>query len=348
MPRRDVQAESLLLEQMPAEHFRIRSRRDDADLGLTALQVLDDVVGEQYVVPLPLLDVRVLLRRPRQRHGRGAVRQRRRTRRRGRRRPHRGRRGDPVQRVRCRRRPGRRAEAADVLVVTDSNRLRAHHWRSSQDVTGYTEPGAGPATLWKDSGDARLDAVPGGRADGLHRVAVRTGRSRSGRPATASASPIYPRLARRWRSTVTPTRRGRCSIRARQYIEITTDVGDRPCHAAPAERVRDVRHLRTVTVTVDGGDPIDVDLDDRSLIAGQRVGFPATDGPATITRPARSGRRAGTGSGHGHPDRTPRRLRRDRRRPRRQPRGRIVVPTRPHRGDARRRHRAARHVRPHP
>ena len=28
------------------------------------------------------------------------------------------------------------------VVVTDSNRDRAHHWRSSQDVTGYTEAGA--------------------------------------------------------------------------------------------------------------------------------------------------------------------------------------------------------------
>ena len=30
------------------------------------------------------------------------------------------------------------------MVVTDSNRDRAHHWRSSQDVTGYTEAGDEP------------------------------------------------------------------------------------------------------------------------------------------------------------------------------------------------------------
>ena len=37
------------------------------------------------------------------------------------------------------------ADAADVF-VTDSNRDRARHWRSSQDTTGYTEsdqPGLG-------------------------------------------------------------------------------------------------------------------------------------------------------------------------------------------------------------
>jgi hypothetical protein len=44
MPRRDVQAQPLPLEQMPAEACRIRPRRDDRDLGLTGLQVLDDVV----------------------------------------------------------------------------------------------------------------------------------------------------------------------------------------------------------------------------------------------------------------------------------------------------------------
>ena len=31
--------------------------------------------------------------------------------------------------------------ASSGLYVTDSNRNRAHHWRSSQDTTGYTEPG---------------------------------------------------------------------------------------------------------------------------------------------------------------------------------------------------------------
>ena len=43
-------------------------------------------------------------------------------------------------------------ETADLVVVTDSNRRRAHHWRGSQDVTGYTEPVSGPQTrvggLW--------------------------------------------------------------------------------------------------------------------------------------------------------------------------------------------------------
>lgn len=46
---------------------------------------------------------------------------------------------------------------ASRLVVTDSNRDRAHHWRSSQDVTGFTEAG-GPENdvLRFESGDQRL------------------------------------------------------------------------------------------------------------------------------------------------------------------------------------------------
>ena len=49
---------------------------------------------------------------------------------------------------------------ADLVIVTDTNRRRAHHWRGSQDVTGYTEPASGDQTVWEDSGDARLDVFP--------------------------------------------------------------------------------------------------------------------------------------------------------------------------------------------
>ncbi len=46
------------------------------------------------------------------------------------------------------------------MVLTDSNRARAHHWRGSQDVTGYTEgPGLTPTT--SDTADARLPVFPG-------------------------------------------------------------------------------------------------------------------------------------------------------------------------------------------
>ena len=57
--------------------------------------------------------------------------------------------------------PGELAAAAEqgrTLVVTDSNRDRAHHWRSSQDVVGATESGGpGSDVLVEVVGDERLD-----------------------------------------------------------------------------------------------------------------------------------------------------------------------------------------------
>ena len=44
-----------------------------------------------------------------------------------------------------------------VVIITDSNRDRAHHWRSSQDVSGFTESGGdGSDVLRIDEGDQRL------------------------------------------------------------------------------------------------------------------------------------------------------------------------------------------------
>ncbi len=49
-------------------------------------------------------------------------------------------------------------DTAVGVVVTDSNRDRARHWRSSQDTTGYTEPGGPDQDVLRPSAsDARLD-----------------------------------------------------------------------------------------------------------------------------------------------------------------------------------------------
>ncbi len=46
---------------------------------------------------------------------------------------------------------------AAMVILTDTNRDRAHHWRSSQDVTGFTETGGpGSDVLRIDEGDQRL------------------------------------------------------------------------------------------------------------------------------------------------------------------------------------------------
>ncbi len=44
-----------------------------------------------------------------------------------------------------------------VVIITDSNRDRAHHWRSSQDISGFTEMGGDGSDVQRiDEGDQRL------------------------------------------------------------------------------------------------------------------------------------------------------------------------------------------------
>jgi arabinofuranan 3-O-arabinosyltransferase len=51
-------------------------------------------------------------------------------------------------------------EDADLLVATDTNRLRARQWRGSQDVWGFTEDGEHPGLLDEDPADHRLEVFP--------------------------------------------------------------------------------------------------------------------------------------------------------------------------------------------
>jgi arabinofuranan 3-O-arabinosyltransferase len=54
---------------------------------------------------------------------------------------------------------------ADLVVLTDSNRARAHHWRGSQDVVGFTEDGSGTDVI-VDIADQRLPVFdPGSSLD---------------------------------------------------------------------------------------------------------------------------------------------------------------------------------------
>jgi len=46
---------------------------------------------------------------------------------------------------------------AEVVIVTDTNRARARHWRSSQDTTGYTESRPEHTRGRRATGDARLE-----------------------------------------------------------------------------------------------------------------------------------------------------------------------------------------------
>lgn len=73
--------------------------------------------------------------------------------------------------------------ASDRVIVTDSNRDRAHHWRSSQDVVGHTEPGgAGTDVLVGTAADQRLDPLGTAADSAAQTIAVQRG------PVTAIAS----------------------------------------------------------------------------------------------------------------------------------------------------------------
>ena len=57
-------------------------------------------------------------------------------------------------------------DTATRLIVTDSNRDRAHHWRSSQDVVGFTESVADTSDLLRfEAADQRLPVFGDGPAD---------------------------------------------------------------------------------------------------------------------------------------------------------------------------------------
>ncbi len=74
-------------------------------------------------------------------------------------------------------------------VVTDSNRDRAHHWRSSQDVTGFTESADDDSDVLRfDSGDQRLPVFATADSD-RQTVSVQRG------PVTAEASSYGERFA---------------------------------------------------------------------------------------------------------------------------------------------------------
>ncbi|MEM1332668.1 MAG: alpha-(1-_3)-arabinofuranosyltransferase family protein, partial [Actinomycetota bacterium] len=70
-------------------------------------------------------------------------------------------------------------EEVEHLVLTDSDRRRAHHWRSSQDVHGFTERADEEDLLRRDDADERLpvfrDVISGGRSTDTQTVAEHDG-----------------------------------------------------------------------------------------------------------------------------------------------------------------------------
>lgn len=182
-----------------------------------------------------------------------------------------------------------RAAIADarLVIVTDSNRDRAHHWRGSQDVHGHTEPG-GPDddVLVPTAADQRLDLF-GHEDPAAQTVAVQDG------PVRAQASSYGEPFAYR------PEDRAVMAIDGDP--DTAWSVGD---HGAPVgERIRlevdrpgpgtltlhqiaappGGRSITSIRLTVDDERALDVELDQQSATAdGQELADPAFASMGTL------------------------------------------------------------------
>jgi arabinofuranan 3-O-arabinosyltransferase len=181
------------------------------------------------------------------------------------------------------------ALAADVLgggaslIVTDSNRDRAHHWRSSQDVHGATESGGPEVDVLRfESADQRLPVFATGQA-AAQTVAIQDGPVHA--TASAYGEPFAylpehrPVMAIDGDSTTSWVVADR-SPALGEFIrlDVSSDFDHitlRQPDSAPGTRV-------ITDIRVDGlGDPIRFALDERSLTGtGQRI---EVDGAADST-----------------------------------------------------------------
>lgn len=183
-------------------------------------------------------------------------------------------------------------EDALALVLTDSNRDRAHHWRGSQDVTGHTEPGGpDPDVLDHTNADQRLALfdLPDGVAEATTQtVAVQDG------PVTAIASSYGEPFAYRPEDRAVMAVDGDPAT-AWSVADHGDPVGERlrldlvaPLPAGRAVTLRQIaprpggRTITGVRITADGTRAFDVTLDASSWTDGYALRDPALDGARTI------------------------------------------------------------------
>ncbi|MEN9645441.1 MAG: hypothetical protein RL238_2110 [Actinomycetota bacterium] len=163
---------------------------------------------------------------------------------------------------------------AAMVVLTDTNRDRAHHWRSSQDVTGFTESGGpGSDQLRFDEGDQRLpvfglvdDAAQQTTASLDSGLVVRAsgyGEPFAYRPEQRPAMAVDGDADTAW---VVADRADPVG----HFIEISDNDG-RLTLLQPAGTDRRITSVRITDIAGSAG-PIDVALDERSLTRpGQHV-----------------------------------------------------------------------------
>lgn len=177
-------------------------------------------------------------------------------------------------------------DAAVGLVVTDSNRDRAHQWRGTQDVWGYTETGGSSPSDDANGADERFDLF-GTTSAHTQTVARQAG------PVTATASAYGEPFAYRPENRAfmavdgDPTTAWVVADRSNPVGQtITLQVSEPIDHIdllQPPD-VGAVRHLGDISLQIDDRAPVAVRLDESSLSApGQRIRLEPTGGPSTVT-----------------------------------------------------------------
>jgi arabinofuranan 3-O-arabinosyltransferase len=173
-------------------------------------------------------------------------------------------------------RAGDRIDDADLVVVTDSNRDRAHQWRGTQDVVGFTETG-GPAAdvLQRDTADQRLPVFADeavrhqttAAVDGLQVRATSYGEPFAYRPEDRPAMAVDGDPSTAWLV-------GDRFNPIGQSIEVTGALST--LALLQSQQVGASRMISTVHLDFENAPSQDVELDETSLTGGgQRVAVPA-------------------------------------------------------------------------
>lgn len=159
-----------------------------------------------------------------------------------------------------------------ALVVTDTNRKAGRRWGTTKDNDGYTEMADEVAPA--DLSDNRLDLFDD-RGTDVQTVAEQEG------PVTATASgygnPLSFTPGDRAVNAVdadptTAWKVGAFSDVRGEWLELDAGKETTPGSVTLTQPTRDVnRYITRVRLTFDGGDPLDVGLDESSRTTGQRI-----------------------------------------------------------------------------
>ena len=176
---------------------------------------------------------------------------------------------------------------AGRLVVTDTNRDRAHHWRGSQDVTGFTETGGAEADVLRfESGDQRLALFDTVDAD-TQTVSIQDGAVVA--RASAYGEPFAYLPERRPVMAIDGDHTTAWTVADRfaaigEFIELRTDAGVDHVTLRQPDSDESDRTITAIDLTIDDRATERVDLDQTSLTGnGQRIEIEPTVAATTVT-----------------------------------------------------------------